>query len=226
MKYMKKALCVLTTMVVCLASTITAFADLAFTKEEAWQAITSADPKVVTRKYDIDCVDITELTTEDKRLIFDILWKDVESGEHWTTSGTASLENYLDDYYGSINDTFYGETPTEEKLQEIYQEAENHGFDTSASRQSHNFTAQSSNESTATTAVTNSEATVTTIAQTDGTIDANGMTTAATISTVPTATTAPEQEEGKTSPVLFVILGFVVVGIGTGLIITLRKQKK
>ena len=224
MKYMKKALCVLATMVVCLTSTITAFADEtpSYTKEEAYQAILDTDLDKATRSYDIDCVDIHDLTQEDLKLFFDIYWYGCGNIADYPEDYTYLLK----DYFRSLNDTFYGKASANDKLQEIYQQARELGYDTSAAYNSHTWDATTKADSSTDSFVTTNSSVDATATPVDGTINNNGMTTAVTISTISTTTTRPEQEEEKSSHILFIILGLVVVGIGTGLIITLRKQKK
>lgn len=149
MNWIKRMLCAASAAVMLLTAQFTAFAaNLTFTKEEAWEAIQNTDLKVATRKYDIDCVDINDLTMQDMNLIFNMFWHEIESEGYYVTSSDISIENFLSDYYGGINDTFYGSTPTNEKLKEIYQLAETTGFDPTEAKASHpDFPAQTTTAS-------------------------------------------------------------------------------
>lgn len=145
MNWFKRIFCAASAAVMLLTAQLTAFAsNLTFTKEEAWEAIQNTDPKVATRKYDIDCVDINDLTEADLNLFFEMFWKNnVETGQFEETGKSKTTSDFLDDYFRCINGTFYGKTPTSEKLQEIYQTAETTGFDTTEAKASHpDFPAQ------------------------------------------------------------------------------------
>lgn len=139
MNWIKRMLCAASAAVMLLTAQFTAFsANLTFTKEEAWEAIQNTDLKVATRKYDIDCVDINDLTKADLNLFFEMFWtNNVESGRFEETGDSKTTADFLDDYFRCINGTFYGETPTDERLQEIYRSAETTGFDPTEAKASH-----------------------------------------------------------------------------------------
>lgn len=134
MNWIKRMLCAASAAVMLLTAQFTAFAAApTYTKEEAWEAIQNTDLKVATRKYDIDCVDINDLTTQDKQLFFDIYW-DQFTAEN---SFPPSIDYFKEHYFGGINSTFYGKAPTKEKLQELYSEADKRGYNTVEARASH-----------------------------------------------------------------------------------------
>lgn len=134
MNWIKRMLCAASAAVMLLTAQFTAFAAApTYTKEEAWKAIQEIDPKVATRKYDIDCVDINDLTTQDKQLIFDVYWGVCNETDDFPKD-TASL---LQDYFMTLNYSFYGNESTEEHLEEMYRYATQKGFDPTEAKASH-----------------------------------------------------------------------------------------
>lgn len=134
MNWIKRMLCAASAAVMLLTAQFTAFAAApAYTKEEAWKAIQEVDPKMATRKYDVRCVDMNDLTTQDKQLIFDVYWGIcVETNEF--PQDTSYL---LKDYFRTIDDSFYGGKTTHEYLESIYQYATQKGFDPTEAKASH-----------------------------------------------------------------------------------------
>lgn len=134
MNWIKRMLCAASAAVMLLTAQFTAFAAApAYTKEEAWEAIQEIDPKVATRKYDIDCVDINDLTTQDKKLLFDIYWDGCAETDDFPQDTT----HLLGDYFMVLNDSFYGEKTTNERLQDMYQYAVQEGYDPTEAKASH-----------------------------------------------------------------------------------------
>ena len=134
MNWIKRMLCAASAAVMLLTAQLTAFAAApTYTKEEAWKAIQEVDPKLATRKYDVRCVDMNDLTTQDKQLIFDVYWGIcVETNEF--PQDTSYL---LKDYFRTIDDSFYGGKTTHEYLESIYQYATQKGFDPTEAKASH-----------------------------------------------------------------------------------------
>lgn len=134
MNWIKRMLCAASAAVMLLTAQFTAFAAApTYTKEEAWEAIQEVDPKMATRKYDVRCVDMNDLTTQDKQLIFDVYWGIcVETNEF--PQDTSYL---LKDYFRTIDDSFYGGKTTHEYLEDIYQYATQKGFDPTEAKASH-----------------------------------------------------------------------------------------
>lgn len=134
MNWIKRMLCAASAAVMLLTAQFTAFAAAPpYTKEEAWKAIQEVDPKMATRKYDVRCVDMNDLTTQDKQLIFDVYWGIcVETNEF--PQDTSYL---LKDYFRTIDDSFYGGKTTHEYLEGIYQYATQKGFDPTEAKASH-----------------------------------------------------------------------------------------